>query len=387
MAELGCKQPTDEGFSETSFRLLVESVIDYAIFMLDPQGYILTWNQGAQRMKGYSAGDIIGKHFSTFYTEPDRLRDHPAEELRIARKEGRYEEEGWRVRKDGTRFWANVVITAVHDHTGRFIGFGKVTRDLTEKKLQEEQERELRREQTARAAAEAASLAKTQFLTTMSHELRTPLNAILGYIDLLSLGVQGPITAEQLVSLDRVRNSSRHLLSLINDVLNVARTGSGRIEYNIRPVPATEIMSAVAPLVEPQFTAHEIAFVVHDCDAAMRVTCDPDRTQQILLNLLTNAYKFTPLGGQVDLLCMAEPDQVHFLVKDTGRGIAQETLPTIFEPFVQIDRYLNRESQQGVGLGLSISRDLARAMQGELIVESAVGRGSTFTLSLPAARA
>ncbi len=387
MAELGCKQPTEEGFSEASFRLLVENVIDYAIFMLDPAGYILSWNLGAQRMKGYSAAEIIGKHFSTFYTEPDRLRDHPAEELRIARKEGRYEEEGWRVRKDGTCFWANVVITAVHDHTGRFIGFGKVTRDLTEKKLQEEQERELRREQTARAAAEAASLAKTQFLTTMSHELRTPLNAILGYIDLLSLGVQGPVTEEQLVSLDRVRNSSKHLLSLINDVLNVARTGSGRIEYNIRPVPASEIMSAVAPLVEPQFAAHGIAFLMHECDPAIRVTCDPDRTQQILLNLLTNAYKFTPVGGQVDLLCIAEPDRVHFLVKDTGRGIPQETLPTIFEPFVQIDRYLNRESQQGVGLGLSISRDLARAMHGELIVESAVGRGSTFTLSLPAARA
>ena len=330
-----------ERIAETSFRLMVESVVDYAIFMLDPDGYIISWNRGAQRIKGYSADEIIGQHFSVFYTQEAKDRDHPGYELRLARKNGRYEEEGWRVRKDGTMFWANVVITAIHDEKGALVGFGKVTRDLTERKLQEERQRELRKAQEARARAEAATQAKNQFLTTMSHELRTPLNAILGYVDLLILGVHGPVTPEQRVSLERVRNSSKHLLSLINDVLNIARAETGRIEYNIRSVQAGHILSEVEPLVAPQFESHGVEFDKIPCAQDLMVRCDPDRTQQILLNLLTNAYKFTPAGGTVELACSSDDRNVFFSVKDTGRGIPADKIGTIFEPFVQIDRHLN----------------------------------------------
>lgn len=368
-----------------SFRLLVESVLDYAIFMLDPTGHIVSWNQGAQRIKGYTEQEIIGRHFSIFYTPADLARKHPTYELKIARERGRYEEEGWRIRKDGMRFWASVTITAVRDADGRLIGYGKVTRDLTERKRHEQRERELRAEQSARAEAEAASSAKSRFLTVMSHELRTPLNAIIGYVDLLQLGVHGPLTDDQRSSLDRVRKSSKHLLGLINDVLNIARVEGGGVEYTISIIPVADLLDDVEPLVMPQFVAKRVTLSRKPCDPALRVHCDAEKTQQILLNLLTNAYKFTDEGGHVVLSCTASQDLASIAVTDTGRGIPTDKLATIFDPFVQIDRHLTHESQQGVGLGLAISRDLARGMNGDLAVDSQHQIGSTFTLSLPRA--
>ena len=176
------------------YQLMVDSVRDYVIIMLDPAGYIASWNQGAQRIKGYDADEIIGRHFSVLYTEDATSIGHPQHELEVAAREGRFEEEGWRVRKDGSTFWANVVITAVRDEQGELIGFAKVTRDLTERRNAEQ-----RALADARrlAEAESANAAKAEFLTAMSHELRTPLNAIGGYTELLSLGLGGPITAEQ----------------------------------------------------------------------------------------------------------------------------------------------------------------------------------------------
>jgi PAS domain S-box-containing protein len=371
--------------SDVAFRLFVESVEDYAIFMLDPEGYIISWNRGAQRAKGYTDEEIIGKHFSIFYTQEDLARDHPAFELRHAMKHGRYEEEGWRLRKDGTRFWANVVITAIRDEHGVLIGFGKVTRNLTERLVQEQQRIELIKEQQARLDAEASSTAKSYFLTTMSHELRTPLNAIIGYVDLLDLGVHGTLNEDQRESLDRVRRSSKHLLGLINDVLNIARVERGTVEYTIAQFPASELLDYAEPLVIPQFIAHEVKLVRHKPVEDADVLADKEKAQQIILNLLTNAYKFTAPGGQVELSVEVRPETVAFAVADTGRGIPQARLENIFEPFVQIDRHLNHESQQGVGLGLSISKDLARGMNGDLTVESEVGVGSTFTLTLPRA--
>lgn len=368
---------------DVPFRLFIESVQDYAIFMLDPDGYIVTWNTGAQRMKGYTEAEIVGRHFSTFYTQSDRDRKHPQYELEVATKVGRYEEEGWRVRKDGTMIYANVVITAIRDETGELIGFGKVTRDLTERRRQEEQERELAEEQGRRAQAEAANAAKSLFLTTMSHELRTPLNAIIGYVDLLELGVHGPLTEEQRVSLQRVRRSSKHLLSLINDVLNVARVEQGQVEYVIQRIPAATLLADVEPLVLPQFVSHGIRFTMHPCVGEVVALCDPDKTQQILLNLLSNAYKFTESGGTVRLECATDEDHVYFHVMDSGRGIDPDKLSVIFEPFVQIDRHLNQSSQQGVGLGLAISQDLAQGMGGDLTATSELNVGSRFTLTLP----
>jgi PAS domain S-box-containing protein len=372
--------------SATLFRLFVESVTDYAIFMLDTAGYVVSWNPGARRIKGYEAREILGQHFSVFYTQEDRDRGHPWHELDLARADGRYSEEGWRVRKDGGIFPAHVVITAVRDESGELVGFGKVTRDLTERRLHEERETDLERERMARIEAGAANRAKAQFLTTMSHELRTPLNAIIGYIDLIEFGVQGPLTAAQASSLKRVRRSAQLLLSMINDLLNFARIEAGRIELALEDISADLVVDDVTAVLAPQFAARSIAFERTGCGAAVEVRADPDRVQQILLNLLVNALKFTDEGGRIALRCEATGEHVRLVVTDTGRGIPADKASSIFEPFVQLDRHLVSTSNQGVGLGLAISRDLARAMGGDIELRSQVGVGSTFTLVLPRAR-
>ena len=362
-----------------SFELLVQSVIDYAIFMLDPEGYIASWNPGAQRAKGYQANEIIGKHFSIFYTAEDIARNHPEHELEIAIAEGRYEEQGWRVRKDGTRFWANVVITAVRDQQGRLVGFGKVTRDLTERRLQEARALELERK---RVAAESSNQAKTDFLRTMSHELRTPLNAIIGYLDLLDAGVHGQLTAGQHDVVVRVRRSSRVLLGLINDVLNISQIEEGRVDYRLEEFPIDRVLDELELLMAAQYQQSGIRLVVGRAPD-VKVHADYEKTLQIMLNLLSNAWKFTSPGGEVNVAAAGRPGFATIVIRDTGRGIPAEQLATIFERFVQVDRHLTEQSQQGVGLGLSISRALARGMKGEITAESVQGEGATFTVTLP----
>jgi PAS domain S-box-containing protein len=367
--------------TDVAFRLLVESVQDYAIFMLDPSGYIISWNRGAQRAKGYTAEEIIGKHFSIFYTQPDIDRQHPAYELRVALKDGRYEEEGWRVRRDGTLFWANVVITAVFDESGNHIGFGKVTRDLTDRRARETREMELQQE---RARADASNKAKTEFLTTMSHELRTPLNAIVGYVDLLEAGVHGPLSDPQRDTLQRVRRSSKVLLSLINDVLNIARIEAGQVSYKVEAFTVEALLRDLEALMGAQYAAAGID-LRFTAAPDVYASADYDKTQQVMLNLLSNALKFTAPGGQVTVDAIRDENKVHITVRDNGRGIPAEQMEDIFEPFVQIDRHVTPESLQGVGLGLAISRDLARGMHGDISVHSAVGEGSTFVVTLPVA--
>ena len=276
------------------YQLMVDAVKDYAIFMLDPAGYIASWNQGAQRIKGYNADEIIGRHFSVFYTEDAIEIGHPQHELEIATRDGRFEEEGWRVRKDGSMFWANVVITAVRDETGELIGFAKVTRDLTERRNAEQ-----RALADARrlAEAESANAAKAEFLTAMSHELRTPLNAIGGYTELLSLGLGGPITSEQVDYLERIRHSQQHLMGIISDLLNFSRIEGGHLTYDIAPVSLGQVIDSVVPLVEPQATAKGINITVHTGDEQCVVQADRAKTEQVLLNLLSNAVKFTNAGG------------------------------------------------------------------------------------------
>jgi len=232
-------------------------------------------------------------------------------------------------------------------------------------------------------AAEEANRAKAQFLTTMSHELRTPLNAIDGYASLLEMGVRGPVTDEQVQDLARIRRSQRHLLALVNDVLNFARVEAGRIEWEIRDVVLEETLQAVEAVLLPQLESKQIRYRREKCDNGLTVHADPEKLRQILVNLVGNAWKFTPSGGEISITCTVVERRVRIRVADTGRGIAPEKLATIFDPFVQVDRHLTPESQQGVGLGLAISRDLARGMHGELEVTSAPQAGSAFTLTVP----
>jgi PAS domain S-box-containing protein len=367
--------------SEERFRLLVTSVADYGIFMLDPAGRVASWNEGAQRIKGYTAEEIIGQHFSVFYP-PERVAEgFPQHELEVAAREGRYEDEGWRVRKDGSRFWANVVITALRKRHGELVGFAKVTRDLTERHAAE-----ARRLADARrvAAAEAANRAKGEFLAAMSHELRTPLNAIGGYADLLLEGVRGPVNDAQRADLERIKRSQQHLLTVITDLLNYSRIEAGQITYDIAAVPVVTMIDTVAAMIEPQALRKGLAFERGPCPPQAVARVDRARAEQILLNLLTNAVKFTPDGGRVVVTCAQHDGRVALRVHDTGPGVPPDKLEAIFEPFVQLGRALN-SPHDGVGLGLAISRDLARAMGGDLSAASAPGAGATFTLVLPAA--
>jgi PAS domain S-box-containing protein len=239
-------------------------------------------------------------------------------------------------------------------------------------------------ERGAREAAERANQAKTDFLATMSHELRTPLNAIAGYAELIELGIHGPVTEQQREAISRIQRSQRHLLGLINDVLNFAKLEAGRVEYTVAQVAACDVVDALEPLVAPQLRAKSLRYDRSQCTERCVVRADPEKLQQILVNLLSNAIKFTAAGGAVTLRCEERGDVVAVAVEDTGIGIAADRLEHVFAPFVQIDRRLNAP-HEGTGLGLAISRDLARGMGGDLAAESTPGVGSAFTLTLPRA--
>jgi PAS domain S-box-containing protein len=366
--------------TERGFRILVHSVKDYGIFMLDPDGYIMTWNEGAERIKGYTAEEIIGKHFSTFYPQEDKDWDKPGWELRVAKAEGRIEDEAWRIKKDGSRFWANVIITALYDENKNLIGFGKVTRDLTERVTAEQ-----RAIQDARkiAEAEAASRAKSEFLTTMSHELRTPLNAIGGYAELLGLGVAGPVTPGMSEYIQRIQNSQKHLLRIINDLLNLGQIEAGKIAYLQEAVDLGSAVSTVVQMVEPQAVRRRHTLETPVCEANVVANADAAKVGQILLNLLSNAVKYIPEGGNISVSCSRAMDMVSVSVEDDGPGIPDNMREAIFEPFVQVGRSLT-STKEGSGLGLAISRELAQAMGGTLTYKTRPEGGSRFTLSLPA---
>jgi len=381
--------------SEEIFSLLVASVKDYAIFMLDPEGNVATWNEGAHRLKGYEPQEIIGRHFSTFYPEVDKRAGKPAWELEQAKKNGSVEDEGWRIRKDGSRFWALVVITAMYDDEGVLRGFAKVTRDMSERKEKEEAQRALLEQQEARLRAEEerrraeasfhiseeANRAKDEFLMTLSHELRTPMTAILGWSRLLpSIPHDDPSFRE---AVSAIMRGAQLQARLIDDVLDVSRIMSGKLRLNLENIDVGHLLNVSVDGVRPSADAKNITIKVSLAPSLGWLVGDATRLQQIIWNLLTNAVKFTPKDGTIEVSGERLNSNIQISVRDTGEGIDPAFLPHIFEAFRQAESPSTRV-HGGLGLGLSIVRYLAEAHGGTVAAESAGrGKGTTFIVTLP----
>jgi osomolarity two-component system sensor histidine kinase TcsA len=352
--------------------------------MLDPQGIVVTWNEGAQRIKGYTASEIIGQHFSIFYREDERSIGHPDKELEITRKNERYEEEGWRVRKDGSHFLANVVITAIFEN-GNLIGFTKVTRDLTERRVAEQQ-REIDSRLLAQSNEELqrALELKSLFLSTLSHEVRTPMGGIIGMAELLTLKNLGEEENEIVRS---IFDSSKRLLQLLNDMLDGARIESGKMQLEYRRFSLKAVIGDTIQLIKPEASKKDLR-VLSNCDATVpEFLCgDEYRIRQILLNIAFNAVKFTKTG-EIKIACALKQvkgstTNIRIEVTDTGIGITPEDQKKLFEPFAQAGSSTAR-LYGGTGLGLSISKSLVELMSGEIGVESEPGAGATFWFELP----
>ncbi len=358
--------------SEKRFRLMVEGLRDYAFFMLDTEGTVMSWNLGAERIHGYTAEEIIGKHFSILCPEEDLRSGRPEEELQIAAEQGRFEQSGWRLRRDGGRFWAHVLLTAVHDESGDLCAFSQITRDITERKRTQEVVEEQRRR------AEDANQAKSRFLASMSHEIRTPMNAILGMTELLW---DTELDEDQRHYVEIFRRAGATLMELINDILDLSKIESGRLVLEKTEFDVETVVADVVELLAPK--AHEKGVGLRSWLApavTKRVVGDAARLRQVLVNLVGNAIKFTSSGEVVISVEQPEqnaPGELTFAVSDTGIGIPTDKLATIFEAFEQVDSSTARK-YGGTGLGLPISQRLVECMGGVLRVDSEPGRGSTF---------
>jgi len=378
--------------SEERFRLLVEGVSDYAIFMLDVNGFVASWNAGAQRIKGYAADEIIGRHFSTFYPADARQSGWTEHELQVAAETGRFVDEGWRIRKDGTSFWAAVTITALRDSDGRLLGFAKLTRDLTGQKRAEAlelagQQREeiLEAERSARMEAQRATRIKDEFLATLSHELRTPLSSILGWTQILKHKADAMKPADLKRGIEVIDRNARAQVRLIDDLLDLNRIMAGKVRLELKQVSLLDIVQSVIESAEPGAKAKDIRLEARLDPDTPPLSADSGRLQQVVWNLLSNAIKFTPRGGRIDVALERSGASAVLSVSDTGVGIAESFLPRVFDRFAQSDASTTRRFG-GLGLGLAISKQLVELHGGTIRASSAgEGHGATFFVELPVA--
>jgi PAS domain S-box-containing protein len=376
--------------SEERFRLLVEGVGEYAIFMLDPNGRVATWNVGAERIKGYKPHDIIGQHFSIFYPSEAKESGWPDHELREATEKGSFVDTGWRIRKDGTRFWANVTITALRDAAGRLIGYAKLTRDLTDAKRAEaielankHHEEMLDAERSARMAAQRATQLKDEFLATLSHELRTPLNAILGWTQILLRGEAPGGPDAQKKAVEVIDRNARAQVQLIDDLLDLSRIMTGKIRLELQQISFASVVEAAVDSAMPSADTKDIRLKAIYGASRDIVSADAARLQQVVWNLLTNAIKFTPKGGQVHVLIQRVNSHVELSISDTGIGIPESYLPHVFDRFSQRDGSTTR-TYGGLGLGLAICKQLVELHGGSIRAASGgEGKGATFFVHLP----
>jgi PAS domain S-box-containing protein len=353
--------------------MIVESVKDYAIFMLDLQGNIITWNAGAERIKGYKASEIIGRHFSIFYPEEAVRAGKCERALEAVLRDGRVEDEGFRVRKDGSLFWANVVLTVLYDEQGRAFGIAKVTRDLSERRHAEQERLRLAQEREANRV-------KDEFLSMISHELRTPLMAILGWSTLLQSRITDPESAK---ALNTIRRNAQAQARIIDDILDLSDVVNGKLRIDVQVMDLTEVVCETLATAKPLAEAKRLT-LIEDIAPRVFMRGDATRLQHVVWNILSNAIKFTSIGGQIEIALLQNDEQQAVLrVRDTGRGIDPAFLPYVFEPFRQADVSSTR-AFGGLGLGLSLVRRIAELHNGRVTVHSeGLDRGTTIELSLP----
>ncbi len=366
--------------AERRFRILIQGVTDYAIYMLDPEGRVTNWNAGAERIKGYSPDEIIGQHFSRFYTPDDFDAGVPKRALETARETGRYEAEGWRVRKDGTRFWASVVIDAIKDEDGKIIGFAKITRDQTEKR-----EAQLRLEESREQLFRSQKMeALGQLTGGLAHDFNNLLTAILGAADLALRNVADPEKLKRM--LDGIRNSAQRGAGLTKQLLAFARAQ----QLEIRQIDLKDFMGDVTTLVRPSLRS-DIELVTEISDQLWPVDADAGALELAILNLAFNARDAMKDGGKLrisaeNVVLNGQPEglrgeHVALRVRDTGSGMSPETMERVFEPF-----FTTKSFGEGTGLGLSQVFGFAKQIGGGVTVDSEIDKGSSFTLYLPASR-
>jgi osomolarity two-component system sensor histidine kinase TcsA len=362
-------------YMNETYKVLVDTVKDYAIFMLDTSGCVATWNSGAAMIKGYSSDEIIGRHFSTFYGEDDRIVDKPGKELEVCLKEGKVEDEGWRYRKDGSRFWANVMITPIYT-AGRHVGFVKVTRDLTERKAAESR---------LIAAFEESSKLKSDFLANMSHEIRTPMHGMLMSIQMLA---GTGLDEKQKEYINIIEDTGSVLLQIINDVLDYSKLSSGTFTITPGVVDVKEVVGAVSRNCQSSLKPGVDLRVNYSDQFPKHLKGDPLRYRQIIQNLISNAVKFTD-EGSVDVSVKVTEDpqdsstyEITTMVIDTGIGVPEDATSSLFTPFTRFAD-VSRKRYQGTGLGLSICKSLAELMDGSVgFAPNPDSHGSVFWLTV-----
>ncbi|MHA3772451.1 PAS domain S-box protein [Verrucomicrobiota bacterium sgz303538] len=362
--------------SEEQFRLLVASVQEYAIFMLDTTGHVATWNAGAQRIKGYTFEEIVNQSFERFYLPEDRIKGKPARLLEIARREGSAHDLGPRMRKDGSVFQAEVVITAIRDEGGALLGFSKVTHDITE-------QIRIREIETARIAAEKANAAKDEFLAVLSHELRTPMTPVLAAASYLVENAS-KLPPELREEVRTIRRNVQLEAQLIDDLLDLTRISRGKIELSPEVVDLHTVLFDVIEICKEDITAKglEISTAIHAQEHW--VWADPVRIRQVFWNIVNNAVKFTPPNGRITIRSANdERENIRVDIVDTGIGIVPENLVRIFSAFEQGERGVTRRFG-GLGLGLAITKSLVEVHRGSISVSSeGKGRGTCFAITLP----
>jgi PAS domain S-box-containing protein len=366
------------------YKILVESIEDYAIFLLDKNGYILTWNKGAQKAKGYKADEIIGQHFSKFYQEEDIAADKPALELELAIRRGRVEDEDWRVRKDGSKFWANVVITTLYDGAGNHIGFAKVTRDLTQRKQQEDAVRhtnvQLRQQQRE---LELLNNSKDEFISLASHQLRTPATAVKQLLGLLTEGLYGELPSHIANILDRAYESNERQINIINSLLKVAQIDAGKVILHRSSVDMTQMAQDLLDEYSDTFFSRK-QNVELEVVGKQPITAyiDAEYMRMAISNLIDNASKYTHRKGKIWIRISQTSTRALVSISDSGVGISRADQKDLFTKFQRIPNEMS-QAVGGSGLGLYWVQKVVELHSGTIEIDSEIGKGTTINLLLP----